>query len=183
MSPWPNGPPKWCPKGTPNLQVLARKWFWAVTCTIWLRLQFRGRGSAWFFSAHLLYFHAQGQIWEPRIGFWIPRSTFWPGDLFWSILGSRKKWFCDEIILWWVGRGFPKTQMNSIVYRTHLGRLLCPKPWFFNYFQGISRFSGKLGGPWDLPCVFPIPLRATVALFPLFGVYDGVICLLARSRA
>ena len=65
--------------------------------------------------------------------------------------------------------------MNSIIYRTHLGRLLCPKTSLFNYFQGISRFSGKLGRPWDLPCVFPIPLRATVALFPLFGVYDGVI--------
>ena len=26
------------------------------------------------------------------------------------------------------------------------------------------------------PCVFPIALRALVALFPLFGVYDGFIC-------
>ena len=25
------------------------------------------------------------------------------------------------------------------------------------------------------PCVFPIALRALVALFPLFGVYDGFI--------
>ena len=72
--------------------------------------------------------------------------------------------------MWWQFRGNSQTQMNSIIYRTHLGRLLCPKPSLFNYFQGISRFSGKLGGPWDLPCVFPIPLRATVALFPLFGV-------------
>ena len=42
--------------------------------------------------------------------------------------GSPKKWLCDEIILWWVGREIPMTQMNSIVYKTHLGRLLCPKP-------------------------------------------------------
>ena len=35
----------------------------------------------------------------------------------------------------------------------------------------------KIGGPWDLPCVFPIPLGDPVALFPLFGVYDGVILL------
>ena len=89
-------PPKWCPKGIPNLQVLARKWFWAITCTIWLRLKFRGRGSAWFFSAHLLYFHAQGQILEPRIGFWIPRSTFWPGDLFGPKNNPEKRCFVEE---------------------------------------------------------------------------------------
>ena len=87
-------------------------------------------------------------------------------------MGPEQNFVCDEIILWWVGRGFSETEMNSIIYRTHLGRLLCPKPWFFNYFQGISRFSGKLGDP---GCVFPIPLRDPVALFPLFGVYDGVI--------
>ena len=94
---------------------------------------------------------------------------------FWGQKWSRKKWFCDEIILWWVGRGFPKTQMNSIVYRTHLGRLLCPKPWFFNYFKGISIFSGKLVGPWDIPCVSPIALKGPMALFPLLGVYDAFI--------
>ena len=48
------------------------------------------------------------------------------------------------MILSWQFRGFPKTQMNSIIYRTHLGRLLCPKPSLFNYFQGISSFPGKL---------------------------------------
>ena len=66
------------------------KCFLAITCTIWLRLEFRDRGSAWFFSAHLLFFHAQGRIFEPRIGFWIPRSTFWPVDLFGDNNGSRK---------------------------------------------------------------------------------------------
>ena len=36
------------------------------------------------------------------------------------------------------------TQMNSIVYKTHLSRLLCPKPLSINYVQGISNFPGKL---------------------------------------
>ena len=58
------------------------KWFSAITCAIWLRLIFRGRGSAWFFGAHLLFFHARGRIFEPGIGFWIPTSTCWTGDLF-----------------------------------------------------------------------------------------------------
>ena len=36
------------------------KWFWTITCAIWLRLQFRGQGSAQNFGAHLLFFHAPG---------------------------------------------------------------------------------------------------------------------------
>ena len=129
----------------------------AITFTIWLRLEFQDRGSAWFFSPHLLFVHAQGPIFELRIRFWIPRSTFWPGDLFGVKNGSRKACFCDEIILWWVGRGIPPAQMNSMVPRTHMGRLLCPKPWFFNYFQGISDVSGKLGkAPGTLPVHLPI---------------------------
>ena len=45
----------------PQDEVLAcPKWFLAVTCTIWLGLIFRGRGSAWNFGAHLLFFHAWG---------------------------------------------------------------------------------------------------------------------------
>ena len=31
------------------------------------------------------------------------------------------------------------------------------------------------------PCVFPIALRGLVALFPLFGVYDGFIWRLLRD--
>ena len=47
--------------------------FLAITCTIWLRLIFRGRGSAWNFGAHLLFFHARGWIWWAQIGFWDPQ--------------------------------------------------------------------------------------------------------------
>ena len=49
------------------------KWFSAITCAIWLRLIFRGRGSAWFFGAHLLFFHAWGLILEAGVGFWNPK--------------------------------------------------------------------------------------------------------------
>ena len=58
------------------------KCFLAITCTIWLRWEFRGRGSAWLFSAHLLFVHAQGRMFEPGIRFVDPGSTCWPGDLF-----------------------------------------------------------------------------------------------------
>ena len=80
-----------CPQIFQDFGRYPPKWFLAITCTIWLRLEFRDRGSAWFFSPHLLFFHAQGLIFEPRIGFWIPRSTFWPGDLFGVKTWSRKK--------------------------------------------------------------------------------------------
>ena len=90
-------------------------------------------------------FHAQGQMFEPRIRFLELGSIFWRGNLLGVNNGSRKKLFCDGIILWWKFKGIPKTQMNSIVYRTHLGRLLCPKPSLFNHFQGIYHFPGKLG--------------------------------------
>ena len=108
-------------RGTPQ------KWFSAITCAIWLRLIFRGRGSAWFFGAHRLFFHARGRILEARIGFWIPRSTFWPGDLFGAKKWSRKKLFRGGMILWWGFRGIRPAQMNSMVPRSHMGRLLCPK--------------------------------------------------------
>ena len=48
------------------------KWFSAITSAIWLHLIFRGRGSAWFFGAHLLFFHARGWILDAGVGFWNP---------------------------------------------------------------------------------------------------------------
>ena len=48
-------------------------------------------GFCMVFSARICcFFHARGRILEPGVRFWIPRSTFWPGDLFGSIFGSRK---------------------------------------------------------------------------------------------
>ena len=87
-----------------------------------------------------------------------PGPTFWPGDLFGSIFGSRKTYFCEEMILWWGYRGIPSAQMNSMVPGTHLGVLVCPKTSLFNYFVGISSFPGKLQ-------VAP----ASLAYFPLWG--------------
>ena len=107
-------------------------------------------------------------MFEPGIGFWDPGSTCWPRDLFGVKNGSRKKWFCDGIILRWQFRGHSQTQMNSMVHSIHLGRLLCQKPWFLNSFTGISHFPGKLGrapacylpGPLPIPLGGPLPLCA-----------------------
>ena len=40
----------------------------------------------------------------------------------------RKQLFCGGMILWWGFKGIPPAQMNSMVPRTHMGRLLCPQP-------------------------------------------------------
>ena len=60
-----------------------------------------------------------------------------------------------------------------MVPRTHMGRLLCPKTLLNNNVYANSPKSEKLVQALAHPCVFPIALRALVALFPLFGVYDG----------
>ena len=143
----PNGSPEHPPE-----------WFWAITCTIWLRLEFRGRGSAWFFSPHLLFVHAQGRIFEPRIGFWIPRSTLWPGDFVGEKWARKKTRFCDGMVLSWQFRGNSKTQMNSIVHRTHLGRLLCPEPPYLIIFKGFPIFRKTGERAETRPCISPIPL-------------------------
>ena len=66
----------------------------AITCTIWLRLEFRDRGSACFFSAHLLFFQAKGWIFEPRINLLDPGSTFLAQGPFWG-----QKWVPKKVIL------------------------------------------------------------------------------------
>ena len=137
----------------------------ALTCTIWLRLQFRGLDSARFFSAHLLCFHAQGEIFETGIGIWDPGSTLWPGDFCGSKMGPEKI-FYDGIILSWQFRGIPKTQMNFMVYRIHLGRLLFANSPLFNYFQGISNFQENWGTPWKHTPVYPL-LPLVDPLFPI----------------
>ena len=48
-------------------------------------------GFCMVFQRASFVFHAQGRFFEPRIGFWILRSTFWPGDLFGVKTWSRKK--------------------------------------------------------------------------------------------
>ena len=96
----------------------------------------------------------------PKIGLW---EDFW-GDIlawgrFWDEKCSLEKLFCGGMILWWGFKGIPPAQMNSMVPRTHMGRLLCPKPSLFNHFVRISSFPGKLQvAPVTslyIPCVTP----------------------------
>ena len=67
------------------------KWFSAITCALWLRLIFRGWGSAWFSGAHLLFFHARGRILEAGVGFWNPKVDILARGRFLSDFGVPKK--------------------------------------------------------------------------------------------
>ena len=64
-----------------------------------------------------------------------------------TFLGSPKRYFCEERIFWWGCRGIRPAQMNCMVPRTHMGRLLCPKPYFFIFFCVIPHFPEKMGRP------------------------------------
>jgi hypothetical protein len=66
-------------------------------------------------------------------------------------LGSQEAHFYHEMLSWWQFRGFPVTQMNSVLPRTHFGKLLCPKPLIFYIAKGfLPYFPGKLQQ--GLPC-------------------------------
>ena len=81
--------------------------------------------------------------------------------------------------MWWGSRGIPPAQMNSMVPRIHMGRRLCPKPSLFYYFQGISRFPGKLQAapqaslvvPYSplWPLALPVPCRDRLSVVDPFA--------------
>ena len=50
----------------------------------------------------------------------------------------RKNMFCGGTILWWGFEGIHPAQMNSMVPRTHMARLLCPQPPLENKIQANS---------------------------------------------
>ena len=89
---------------------------------------------------------------------------------FWLVLGCGKRWFCKGVILWGVGREIHPAQMNSIVRGTHLGRLLCPKPWLFGEICANPDFPENWEGPqliswWDPYSALGIPIVPVGSLF------------------
>ena len=81
-----------------------------------------------------------------RSGKFLPGKS-WPDLLAWgpfgSIFGSRKTYFCREMIFWWGYKGIPPAQMNSMVPGIHMGRLLCPQNPFKKILGKFSK-SGQL---------------------------------------
>ena len=98
------------------------------------------RRASFVFSCPGADFGAQDRILDLRVNI-LARGPFWPQKT------APKKMFCGGMILWWVLRGIPPAQMNSMVPRSHMGRLLCSKPPLFNYFVRGSSFPGKLQVP------------------------------------
>ena len=72
--------------------------FLAITCTIWLCLEFRGLDSACFFSAHLLFFHARGGFWIPGSDLWTSGQHFGPGTILDRFVGPEKHTFIMKYV-------------------------------------------------------------------------------------
>ena len=70
LVPWSHGPLVPWSHGPPNPE-LGPDWFEAITCNIWLRLEYRPLGSAWFFGTQLWYFHTRGPFLDPQIWIWV----------------------------------------------------------------------------------------------------------------
>ena len=117
----------WAPCIYPDFERYPPKRFSAITCAIWLRLIFRGRGSAWFFGAHLLFFACPGADFGGRARILDPQVDILARGPFWHPKMVPKKNVCGGMILWWGFRGIPPAQINSMVPGSHMGRLLCPK--------------------------------------------------------
>ena len=101
----------------------------------------------------------------PRAEFWTPDQIpgfsgrhFGPG----TILGSKKKWFCERSIFWWGGREKSYIKKFPMVLGIHMVVLLCQKPLFFEVFLAISIFPENWkSSPSLFPWASPISLRAS----------------------
>ena len=118
------------------------------------------------FSARIFcLFMPRGDFLSSRSKFWIWGQHFGPG----TFSGQKwvpRKWICDGSILWWQFGGNFQTQMNSIIYRTHLGRLLCPKPLLFIISKGFPDVQENWWDPGTIPLCFVLPLGT---LWPYFS--------------
>jgi len=87
------------------------KWFLAITCTSWLRLNFWRRGFARNFGAHLFGFYAPGLILEPLVQFLALQISsgqhFGPGTFWGQIWGPQKHTFIMKLISHGVSGDFP----------------------------------------------------------------------------
>ena len=82
------------PKGL-NFRVVGPEWFEAITCNIWLRLEYRPLDSAWFFNTQVWYFQPPGPFWDPRIWIWVPAG---PGTFLGQKRGPEKHDFVEEMV-------------------------------------------------------------------------------------
>ena len=112
-------------------------------------------GFCMFFQPASFVFHAWGRMFEPGIGFWIPRSTFWPGDPFGVKEGSRKNVLRRNHFVMAVQGKIQDPNEFYLLYRTHVGRLLCQKPWFIIISKGFTIFQENWEGPQPVNLAIP----------------------------
>ena len=94
----PQGPPgAWGGPWQPPRNPLAAppKWFSAITCNIWLRLEYRTLDSAWFFNTQVWYFQPRGPFLYPRIWIWVEGG---PGTFLGQKRGPGKHEFVEGMV-------------------------------------------------------------------------------------
>ena len=134
----------------------------AITCKIWLRLDYRPLFSAWFFNTELWYFHPRRPFLEPGIWIWVPAGL---GTFFGQKWGPEKHDFVEEMVphevLWGSVRG------DWIVWCP--GGLWAgpfpPKPCQKIILQGFPHFPKNPWaplGPWWVPYW---PFKGAIAYF------------------
>ena len=167
----------------PTLDAPSPKWFWAITCNIWLRLEYRPLDSAWFFNTTVWYFRPQNPFLDPQIldldpeGFqlgWGPfllnkggpeNTILWRT---WSPMGLEGD-LCEGIGLYGVQEAFGQARFPPNP----------PKKLFYMDFPHSRRLVGS--PPRGLvACLLPLcgPLRWFVDLFswlPAFSTKDCVV--------
>ena len=78
------------------------------------------RRASFVFSCPGTDFEAQDRILDLQVNI-LARGPFWHQKK------VPTKLFCGGMISWWGFRGIHPAQINSMVTRSHMGRLLCPK--------------------------------------------------------
>ena len=114
------------------------KWFSAVSCNIWLRLEYRVLDSAWFFKGATLIFSAPGPDFRPGARFW-PRGQarapkLEPGPQIWKpnrALGPLGAWAQGPIWALWAPVG-PKGPKGALWAQGAEGPIQLPinPPWW-----------------------------------------------------
>ena len=133
------------------------KWVSAITCNIWLRLNYRPLGSAWFFGTQLWYFQAWGSFLDLQIWIWagVPFARF---STFGKDAPRRQKMFSGFQVD--ISGDLPGTFAGVVLTRRPRLSPGRPSPWEAHFSWETKNRKGPPGPP-----------RAPGA--PIVGLYNS----------
>ena len=120
-------------------------WFEAVTCNIWLRLEYRPLDSVWFFSAKLRCVRPRTRFLDHRIWIWVPAGL---GTFFAQKWDPKKDGFVVETVPHWVLGEFVRGEWIVWYPGGLWARPFPPKPYQRMIFSTFPDFGTSSGPPW-----------------------------------